>query len=86
MYCGVKTNDMLAKMAGLVESVDYRVNLLLKKQKGIADDHFELLQFAEYFAPPPMKQSEGKKNGTFLAMSSFYCIDGRTWSSWPNSW
>ena len=43
MFCVVDTNDMLAKLAGLAESIEYRVNFLLKEQKAIADDHFELL-------------------------------------------
>ena len=30
MYCVVNNNDMLAKLAGLSESVEYCVNLLLK--------------------------------------------------------
>ena len=38
MYCVVNTNDMLAKLAGLAESIEYRVNLLLKEQEAIADD------------------------------------------------
>ena len=43
MYCVVNTNDMLTKLAGLAESIEYRVKLLLKEQKAIADDHVELL-------------------------------------------
>ena len=61
MYCVVNTNDMLAKLAGLAESIEYRVNLLLKEQKAIADDHLELLRVAESFAPPPTKSNENKE-------------------------
>ena len=32
MYCLVNTTDMLRKLADLAESMEYRVNLLLKKQ------------------------------------------------------
>ena len=55
MYCVVNTNDMLAKLAGLAESIEYRVNLLLKERKAISDDHFDFLRVAESFAPPPHK-------------------------------
>ena len=61
MYCVVNTNDMLAELAGLAESIYYRVNLLLKEQKAIADDHLELLRVAESFAPLLAKQTEGKE-------------------------
>ena len=61
MYCVVNTSDMLAKSAGLAESIEYRVNLLLKEHKAIAGDHLELLRVAEYFAPPPTKQNEDKE-------------------------
>ena len=61
MYCVVNTNDMLAKLAGLAESIEYRVNLLSKEQKAIADDHLELLGVAESFAPPPTKPNENKE-------------------------
>ena len=60
MYCVVRTNDMLAKLAGLAESIEYRVNLLLKEQKAIADNHLELLRIAESFASLPTKQNEDK--------------------------
>ena len=60
-YCVVKTNDMLAKLAGLAESIDYRVNLLLKEQKPIADNHLELLRVADSFAPLPTKPNEDKE-------------------------
>ena len=52
---------MLAKLAVLAESIEYRVNLLLKEQKAIADDHVELLRVAEPFAPPHTKQNEDKE-------------------------
>ena len=52
---------MLAKLAGIAESIEYRVNLLLKEQKAIADDQFELLRVAESFAPLPSKQNEDKE-------------------------
>ena len=61
MYCVVNTNDMLAKLAGLAESIEYRVSLLLKEQKANADDHLELHRVAESFAPPPTKQNEDKE-------------------------
>ena len=61
MYCVVNTNDMLAKLAGLDESIEYRVNLLLKEQKAIADDHLELLRVAESIAPLPKKQNGDKE-------------------------
>ena len=60
MCCVVNTNDMLAKLAGLAESIEYRVNLLFKEQKAIADDHLELLRVAKSFAPLPTKQNEDK--------------------------
>ena len=61
MYCVVKTNDMLAKLAGLAESIEYHVNLLLKEQKAIADEHLELFRVAESFASLPRKQNENKE-------------------------
>ena len=60
MYCVVNTNDILAKLAGLAGSIEYRVNFLLKEQKAIADDHLELLRVAESFALPPTKQNKDK--------------------------
>ena len=61
MYCVVNTNGMLAKLAGLAESIEYRVNLLLKEQKPIADNHFELLRVAEFFPLLPTKPNEDKE-------------------------
>ena len=52
---------MLAKLAGLTEPIEYRVNLLLKEQKVIADDHFEFLRVAESFAPPSTKPNGDKE-------------------------
>ena len=51
MYCVVNTDDMLAKLASLAESIEYRVNLLLKNKRP---------QVAESFAPPPTKPNEDK--------------------------
>ena len=65
MYCVVNTNDMLAKLVGLAESIKYRVNLLLREQKAIADDHFEIFRVAESFAPPPTKQNENTEQTGF---------------------
>ena len=62
MYCVVNTNDMLAKLASLAESVEYRVNHLLSEQKAIADDHIELLRVTESFALPSTKQKEDKEH------------------------
>ena len=75
-YCVVSTNDMLAKLAGLAESMEYR-----------ADDYLELLRVAESFAPLPTKQKEDKEQtGHSRPKSPCSCIDGCIWSSWPNSW
>ena len=52
---------MLAKLAQLAESIEYRVNLILNEQKTIADDHLELFRVAQSFALPPTKQNEDKK-------------------------
>ena len=46
MYCFVNTNEKLAKLSSLVESIEYRVNLLFKEQKAIADDHLQLILVA----------------------------------------
>ena len=61
MYCVVNTNDILAKLAGLAESIEYRLNLFLKERKAIADAHFEQLRVAESFAPSPTKPNEDKE-------------------------
>ena len=37
------------------------MNLLLKEQKAIADDHFELLRVAEFFAPLPTTPYKDKE-------------------------
>ena len=60
MYCVVNTKDMFAKLKGLAESIQNRVDLLLKEQKAIADDHLELLRVAESFAQPT-KANEDKE-------------------------
>ena len=52
---------MLAKLAGLAETIEHRVNLVLKEQKNIADDHLELHRVAEFSAPLPTKSNEDKK-------------------------
>ena len=52
---------MLAKLAGLTGSFEYRFKLLLKEQKTIADNHFELLRVAESFTPLPTKPNEYKE-------------------------
>ena len=67
MYCVVNTKDMLVKLAGLADSIKYRIIILLKEQKAIADDHLELHRVAEFFAPPPTKPNEDKR---------------QTWNSW----
>ena len=61
MFCVVSTNDMLAKLAGLAEPINYRVIYFLKERKATADDHLELLRVAESFAPPPTKPNEDKE-------------------------
>ena len=61
MHCVVNIKDMLAKLTGLAESIEYRVNLLLKEQKAIADDHLELLRVVESFAPLPTKPNKDKE-------------------------
>ena len=61
VYCVVNTNGMLAKLAGLAELIESRVNFLLKEQKATADDHLEFLRVAESFAPLLTKQTEVKE-------------------------
>ena len=61
MYCVAKTNDMLAKLAGLAESIEDRVDLLWKEQKAIANDHLELFRVAKSFEPLPTKPNEDKE-------------------------
>ena len=51
---------MIAKLAGLAESIEYCVNFLSNEQKAIADDTFEILRNAESFAPLLTKQDEDK--------------------------
>ena len=87
MYCVVNTNDMLAKLAGLAESKENRMNLLLKEQKAIADDHLELLRVDESFGPPPTKPNENKEQtGHSRQRLLTFCIDGHIWSSRPDCW
>ena len=61
MYCVVNTNGMLAKLASLAESIEYRVSLLLNERNAIADDHLEVCRVAVSFAPLPIKQNEDKE-------------------------
>ena len=51
---------MLGKLAGLAESIAYRVNPLLKEEKAIADDHLEL-RVAVSSAPQPTKPNKDKE-------------------------
>ena len=51
---------MLANLAGLAESIEHRVKLLLKEQKATADDHLEFHRVAESSAPLPTKPNEDK--------------------------
>ena len=51
---------MLAKLAGLVESIEFRVNLLSDEKRALAYDHLELFPAAESFAPLPTKPNEDK--------------------------
>ena len=60
MYCVVNTNDMVAELASLAQSIAYPVNLILQEQNASADDHLELHRVAKSFAPPPTKQDEDK--------------------------
>ena len=58
-FCVVAPVDILSKLAGLAESIDYRVNRLLQEQKAIAEVDLEHLRDAESFARPLTK-----RNGT----------------------
>ena len=71
MYCVANTKDVLAKLAGSVESIEYRVDLLLKEQKAIAGDHLELLRVVESVAPLPTKLNEDKEHTRYFRQRRF---------------
>ena len=62
---------MLAELPGLAELIEYCVNLLLKEQKAIADDHLELLRVAESFAALLTKSNEDKEQTGFSRQRRF---------------
>ena len=75
MYFVVNTNDMLAKLAGLAESIEYRVNLLLKEQKAIADGA------AGLFLSNPLKKAAFSALASFEPCSNKKRIEKRTFSN-----
>ena len=86
MYCVVNTNDLLAKLVGLTESIENSLILLLKEQQALVDCHFEFHRVSESSALPPTMQDKNRTQKTFSSKSTFSCIEGCIWSSWPNPW
>ena len=61
MYCVVNNNNyLLGKSAGLVESIEQRVNHFPKEQQAIAYTHYYLRQVAVSFESPLIKQDTKK--------------------------